>query len=268
MNEAAQGERSVTQTDGFAKVVVEGSSTVPSFEAYVGASLAGHREAREGRDSAARPTRPTPTRAVVVAHEILGLQPEIGRVVARFEKAGFAAIAPDLLAGGNVVACIVRLIRASATGEGVPAAIILRAREWLSQATGLGEGSIGLVGFCVSGAFVLTIGKGWPAVSTNYGDVPPREKLAGLGPTVGCYGGRDRIFGKGGERLRSSLESLGIPVDVHTYPHAGHSFLTDGHHPVARLATWPAFHVDYDATTAEDAWSKILAFLTKHVPAG
>lgn len=53
--------------------------------------------------------------------------------------------------------------------------------------------------------------------------------------------------------------------EVHTYPEVGHSFLTDGDHPIARTLTWPFMHVDYNPAVAEDAWSTILAFFDLHL---
>ncbi|WP_166427314.1 dienelactone hydrolase family protein [Nonomuraea mesophila] len=55
-------------------------------------------------------------------------------------------------------------------------------------------------------------------------------------PVVASYGGRDRGFRSHGERLREHLRALGVDHDVTIYPEAGHSFMTDGHHPIASLA--------------------------------
>lgn len=206
------------------------------------------------------------TRGVVVLHEIFGPQPEIDRVVDRFGAAGYAAVAPDLFGSRSRLACIRALIQATARGEGPPVEALSRTRAWLQEAASLPPARIGLVGFCISGGFVLAVGGGWGAVSTNYGGVPEDPaRLRALPPVIGCYGGRDRLFGGMAERLRTGLAGTDVPHEVHTYETAGHSFLTDGHHPVAAALTWPIYHIRYDAQVAEDAWSKILDFLSRHL---
>lgn len=211
---------------------------------------------------------PGSTRGVVVLHEIFGPQPEIHRVVDRFGAAGYAAVAPDLfrLRSRSRLACIRSLLQATARGEGPPVEALARTRAWLQEATALPPARIGLVGFCITGGFVLAVGGGWGAVSTNYGEVPKDPaRLRVLPPVIGCYGGRDHLFGRMGDRLRAGLDGTDVPHEVHTYETAGHSFLTDGHHPVASALTWPIYHIRYDAQVAEDAWGKILDFLSRHL---
>jgi carboxymethylenebutenolidase len=206
-------------------------------------------------------------RGVVVIHEIMGRQPEIDRVVERFADAGYAAAAPDLLADGPRPLCISKIVLASATGAGRPVEQTVATRRWLCAQTGLGEDKVGLIGFCLGGGFVLGIGRGWGAVSTNYGTIPPADRLRGLGPTIGCYGGRDRAFARLAPKLDRALDAARVPHEVHVFPGAGHSFLTDGEHPVAARLTRALLNVAYDAEVAEQAWQRIFAFFDKHLPA-
>jgi carboxymethylenebutenolidase len=207
-------------------------------------------------------------RGMVVLPEVYGRQPEIDRVVERFAGAGYAAVEPDLFSTGPKPICIVRCMRAVATGEGVAAEQVRRATAWLRGKTGLPDEKIGVIGFCLGGGFALAIGRGYGAVSTNYGALPKDELLRGLPPVIGCYGGRDQILGNKGPVLEARLRSLGIPVETHTFPEVGHSFLTDGHHPIGDrvnqvLMGW----VPYNPTVAEEAWRRILAFFDTHLPA-
>lgn len=209
---------------------------------------------------------PGARRGVVVLHEILGRQPEIDRVARRFAAAGYAAVAPDLYSLGNRVACVADLARASATGEGRPARAVEAARDWLAARAGLERGAIGLVGVCITGGFVLAMGSGWPVVSSNYG-VPPRpEKLRGIGAAIVCYGGRDRLFVRHADPLREALAAAGVPSEVHVFPTVGHSFLTDGDHPVLYAITRPLMGIRPDPAVAEEAWARILAFFDRHLP--
>lgn len=205
------------------------------------------------------------SRGVVVLHEIFGRQPEIDRVVERFARAGYAAVAPDLFEDRAKVACIREAMGAIHSGRGPFIDRIRRARAWLCDEAGVDAARVGVIGFCMGGGFALASGSGWGAVSTNYGDVPPAAVMQGLGPVIGCYGGRDLLFRRKGAVLKERLGPQGVEVEVHTFPSAGHSFLTDGHHPVAAALTRPLLHVAYDPAVADEGWARIMAFFDRHL---
>jgi len=204
-------------------------------------------------------------RGVVVLHEILGRRPEIERVVDRFAMAGYAGVLPDLFAGGSRIVCVRNLMRACATGSGPPVELVLAARRWLCGQAELAPAQVGLIGFCITGGFVLAMGRGWGAVSANYGAVPKPELMQGIAPVIACYGERDRIFGHLGKRLRDTLSSLHVDAEVHSFPTVGHSFLTDGDHPVLEWFSRPFLHARYDPSIADDAWRRILSFFERHL---
>lgn len=206
------------------------------------------------------------TRGMVVIHEILGRQPEIDRVVLRFAGHGYAAVAPDLFSRGFRPLCIRRAVQAIASGEGEQLEQIRAARSWLCARAGLAEEKVGLIGFCLGGGFALSAGRGWGAVSTNYGDVPKTEVLRGIGPVIGCYAGRDRLFGKSGAKLRAALSPLSVELEVHDFPTVGHSFLTDGEHPILSLLSRSTLRLHLaDPAVREEGWRKILAFFERHL---
>lgn len=206
---------------------------------------------------------PGATRAVVVLHEALGPQPEIDRVVERFAAQGYAAVAPDLFAGGFRLLCISRALRDAYRGEGLALDRIRAARAWLCAQTGLPASRVGIIGFCMGGGFALAGASGFGAVSTNYGDLP--KLPTDLGPTIGCFGGRDRIFARNAGKLRTRLAERGVPHEVHVFPTVGHSFLTDGDHPVTYALTKPLMQIAYDPQVADEAWDRILAFFERHL---
>jgi carboxymethylenebutenolidase len=228
-------------------VTIPAAGDLPASEAY-----------------AALPDRPS--RGVVIIHELYGgHQPEIHRVAERFAARGYAAVAPVLFESMLNPSCIRKAMITMQTGEGPFVEQLRRARAWLCEQTGLREGQVGLIGFCMGGGFALAAGRGWGAVSTNYGDIPKQEILQGIGPVIGCYGGRDVIFSKAGQKLEAKLKPLGVEVETHTFPTAGHSFLTDGEHPIAKAFTWPIMHLRYDASVAEEGWTRIMAFFDRHL---
>jgi carboxymethylenebutenolidase len=67
-------------------------------------------------------------------------------------------------------------------------------------------------------------------------------------------------------RLESHLAALGVPSDVKTYPHAGHSFFSKVEGWQGWLARMPSpMAVGYDEDAAEDGWQRMLAFFDEHV---
>lgn len=202
-------------------------------------------------------------RGVVVIHEILGRQPEIDRVVERFAAAALAAVGPDLFHASPRIGCIRRSLATIASGEGPMANRIFDAQRWLCERTSLQPQRVGVIGFCLGGGLALAVGREFGVVSSNYGDLPPVEVLREGPPVIGCYGGRDRIFGRNADRLRERLNGVGRESEVHTFPTVGHSFLTDGDHPIAVALTWPLFQIRYDPSVAEHAWGEILGFFDR-----
>jgi len=203
-------------------------------------------------------------RGVVVIHEIFGRQPEIDRVVERFARAGYAAVAPDLFHRGRL-ACLRDVFRAAKTGEGVAVEQGRNARAWLCGEAKLDEARVGLIGFCFGGGYALMAGAGWGAVSTNYGVVPEAEVMRRVGPVIGCYGSRDRVMARSPARLRERLAEVGHePAEVHVLD-AGHSFLTDRDFGWHNRLLAPGMALgDYPEARAE-GWRHIFAFFDRHL---
>jgi carboxymethylenebutenolidase len=207
---------------------------------------------------------------VIVLHEVFGPQPEILDVADRFAERGYAALAPDLFSAGARLACLTRAMLESSRGRpGTITAAVEASRAWLASRPEIDAERLAIIGFCMGGGFALTYAAGSPpglrAAAVNYGQVPAdAELLRGVCPVVASYGGRDRIVGPAGERLREHLSQLGVDHDVKTYPDAGHSFMTAGHHPVGRLVFLP-MRLGYQPRAAEDAWARVFAFFQRHI---
>ncbi len=215
----------------------------------------------------ARPAPSKPRPGVVVIHEVFGDQPEIRAVCEEFATRGYVAVMPDLFsAGGPRALCIAHAMAESASGKaGRFGGYIEATREWLAQQGDVDGGRIGVIGFCMGGAFALAyVGGGRSGVrvaSVNYGDVPKdAERLRGACPIVASYGRRDLIVGRRPPQLlRRYLEQLGVDHDVKVYDEAGHGFMTQGQHPVGRLVFLP-MRYGYVAEAAADAWLRVFAF--------
>ncbi|MGV9302911.1 MULTISPECIES: dienelactone hydrolase family protein [unclassified Nonomuraea] len=206
----------------------------------------------------------------VVVHEAYGVEPDMLDVVDLFAAHGYAAVLPDLYSHGSRIGCLTRAMHQLATGRpGRPAADIDATRQWLAGHDGVDGDRLGVIGFCMGGGFALAYAASAPpgvrAVSVNYGVVPrDQEQLRSVCPVVGSYGGRDLGFRSQGARLQEHMRALGIEHDVEIYPSAGHSFMTDGHHPVAKLAAFPLRH-GLVRPAADDAWQRTFAFFDTYV---
>jgi carboxymethylenebutenolidase len=209
--------------------------------------------------------RSTPVPAVLVLHEIFGLNDDIRRIARRFADNGYLAAAPDFLASGWYLGCILRAARDLRGGTGPTVAVLEAVIATLAARPDVGR--VGAAGFCMGGGYALLLGtrERLHAAGVFYGDVRTREELARACPLMGGYGGRDRIFGQQGRRLIAELDALGREHDVRIYEQAGHSYMSDAGHPLLALLTRPLMAVAYDHDAAEDSWRRMLAFFGRHL---
>ncbi len=207
-----------------------------------------------------------PRGAVVVVHEIFGRQPEIVRACERFAAHGYAALMPDLFGDRLKPICIAKALGQIQRGAGEFIDVVVNAADVVAAEARVPRAGVGVIGFCLGGGFALATGRVFKATSTNYGDLPPKGVLEGIGPTIGCYGTWDRAFGKHGDKLDGVLTQLSVPHEIHRFE-AGHAFLCDGDHPVAGALTRPLLNVnpERDVAAREEGWKKILAFFDAHL---
>jgi carboxymethylenebutenolidase len=207
--------------------------------------------------------------AVIVVHEIFGLNEDIRRMTGRFADLGWVALAPDLYdAGGLRALCVARTMLALRRREGPAFADLDAARTWLGTLPEVDATRTGVVGFCMGGGFALLYAVRAPlgAAGVFYGDVPgTADELRGVCPVVAGYGGRDRFFAGQGRRLESHLAALGAPHDVRIYPDAGHSYMSRHSGLLATIAAWGPMAVGFDADAEADSWRRIEAFFRTHL---
>jgi carboxymethylenebutenolidase len=212
----------------------------------------------------------SPRAAVIVIHEAIGLTDDIRRIAARFADAGYPTLAPDFLAGlGPMPFCIARFARGiGKVHVGRPYRQLAVAEAWLHARPEVSGAPIGVAGFCMGGGFALlhATGATIDVVAPFYPLVPKDESaLAGICPVVASFGGRDRFFGAGGERLEPALARLGVEHDVVTYPDAGHGFMSRHDGLIGRIEPRLPTHGGYVEEAAEDAWRRTLAFFGRHL---
>ncbi len=211
------------------------------------------------------PRAPGPHPAVVVLHEIFGLNDDIRRIAARFAAHGYVAAAPNLFASGTWIGCFARSMQALRSGTG-PLVETLDAIVEVVE-TRPDTGKVGVVGFCMGGGFAILLGarERVAAAGVFYGDPRPRAELGRVCPLTGGYGGQDRMFAAKGRALIADLDALGKEHDIRIYDDAGHSYMSDAGHPLLAWLTRPLMHVEYNDAAAEDSWRRMLAFFGRHL---
>jgi carboxymethylenebutenolidase len=196
---------------------------------------------------------------VLVIHEAFGLNDNIRDVTRRFADAGYVGLAIDLFSGGNSALCLARAFAGiflrplhSGTLSELHAALDL-----LAEQPEVDSARIGVIGFCMGGSYALQLAcvdGSVRAASTFYSMNPrPLEALARACPIVGSFPQRDFTAGAG-RKLADALRRFHVPHDVKMYPNTRHSFFNDQ-------------GAMYDASAAEDSWTRTLAFFEQHLGA-
>lgn len=220
------------------------------------------------RGYVARPSGPGPWPGVVMVHEIFGLDDVARRQADRLAAAGYLTVAVDLFSNGGARRCLISTFRSLSAGSGRPFDDIETARRWLEQQSDH-AGKVGVIGFCMGGAFALvTAARGFDASAVNYGQLPKDldATVEGACPIVASYGGSDRTLRGAAAKLETALTRAGVEHDVKEYPGAGHSFLNDAPNgprvlrPVLRIAG-----IGPHPESAPDAWARIESFLDEHL---
>jgi carboxymethylenebutenolidase len=208
----------------------------------------------------AQPAIPAAYSGIVVIHENRALLEHHKDVARRYAKAGFVAVAPDLVSreGGT----------ANVNPDDVPG-ILSRAdpQRHVEDATAAGafvrsQDSVradahGITGFCFGGGVVWrTIGQDLSAAAAVpfYGPPPPLETLTHThAAALGMYGSLDTGITGSAQAVQDALAAAGVPHDYKVYEGANHAFFND---TGAR----------YDAAAATDAWARALAWFREYLP--
>lgn len=205
----------------------------------------------------AQPDGAGPFPAVVVIHEVFGLNDHIRNIARRFAAAGYVALAVDLFADGNRALCIARIMMNSLLRPLDQTAVqeLKAALSYLATLPFVDGRRAGAVGYCMGGGLALT----WActddrlrAIAPYYGSNPrPLDAVARACPVVGSYPEKDFTAGAG-RKLHAALERYDIPHDIKIYPGARHSFFNEQGHA-------------YDAAAAQDSWQRVLAFFAERL---
>ncbi len=197
--------------------------------------------------------------AILVCHENRGLTPHIQDVARRFAKAGYAALAIDLLAreGGT----------ASRDRDEVPGLLTDAGPErhvgdfsagfdYLQTLETVDGERIGMTGYCFGGGITWRAATALPGLKAAvpfYGPAPELDQVPNIQAAVfGVYAEQDERINAGIEPLEQPLADAGSTYLITIYPGVNHAFHNDtGERYVEEQAT--------------QAWEDTLAWFAEYV---
>ena len=197
--------------------------------------------------------------AVLVCHENRGLTAHIQDVARRFAKAGYAALALDLLSreGGT----------ASLDPDAVPGALTKAGAQrhvadfaagfdYLQAQDFVDHGRIAMNGFCFGGGITWQAAAALPglkATSAFYGPAPDLDKVSAIKAAVfGVYAELDQRITGAMPALKDALDATDVRHELKVYPGVDHAFHNDTGER-------------YNQEQATAAWNDTLAWFGKYV---
>jgi carboxymethylenebutenolidase len=201
----------------------------------------------------ARPKKNKKYPAVIVVHEIWGLNPHIQDVTRRFAKQGFLTIAPDALSpvGGtpadtSKASTMIRELDAQKTTKNFVAAV--KYLETHPRSTG----KVGCTGFCWGGSMTNQVAVNAPTLDAAvpyYGGQPAPEDVAKIkAPVMAHYAGEDARINAGIPAFEEALKKAGIEYKIFMYEGAQHAFNNDSNPE------------RYNEQAAKLAWERTIGF--------
>ena len=200
--------------------------------------------------------------AVIVIHEWRGINDHSRDVARRLAKAGYVALAPDLLSRLGGTAAFSRPDAATEglhkLGDEIFTKDLNGAVSYLKSQKFVRANKIGITGFCWGGGKALmfaTRSKDIAASVIYYGENPSDlEDVKNItAPVLGHYGGADERITSGVPQLEAAMKKYGKSFEYKVYADAPHSFNSDNN---------PR---SYREEAATEAWGKTLEFFRKHL---
>ncbi len=206
-----------------------------------------------------RPAKEGGFPVVLVCHENRGLTDHIEDVTRRLAKAGYVALAVDLLSrqGGSRALSWDEV--PGALGNMPPEQFVQDLRSgWTylqGQAYALSE-RLGMVGFCFGGGVTWLAATRMPelkAAVPYYGPHPPLAEVPQIQAAVlAIYGERDQRINQGIPEIEAAMQEHNKIFEKRIYPNADHAFNNDT-------------GSRYNPEAAQDAWRRTLAWFGKYV---
>jgi carboxymethylenebutenolidase len=200
--------------------------------------------------------------AIVVIHPWSGIDEHTRDVARRFAKAGYVALAPDLLSRLGGTSSFADRDAAIAAGRKLTNEMITEdltgAVRYFKAQNFVRANKIGVVGFCWGGGKALmftTRSQDVAATVVYYGENPANiDDVKNItAPVLGQYGGADNRITSGVPKLEEAMKKYGKSFEYKIYPGAPHAFNSDDN---------PR---SYREEAAKEAWAKTLEFFKAHL---
>ena len=207
----------------------------------------------------ARPEAGASGPAVLICHENRGLTPHIEDVARRFAKAGYAALALDLLSREGGTAAMDRdAVPGALTAAGVQRHVsdFAAAFDYLQSKDYVDRGRIAMTGYCFGGGITwqaATELTGLKATAAFYGPSPDLAKVPAIKAAVfGVYAELDQRITGALPALQDALAATDVRHQLTVYPGVDHAFHNDT----------GTRYVEAQATAA---WNDTLAWFSQYV---
>jgi len=214
--------------------------------------------------------------AIILIHEIWGLNDHIKDIANRLQAQGYAVLAPDLLSGVGISEKIgtklfqemqnpatkdeaqkeLRNFFAPINSPEFAEATMKKLKTCFSylHAQENSNSKIGVIGFCFGGTYAFALAAAQPDIKAAvpfYGHAPePLSTIQAIAcPVLAFYGGQDTELMKQLPGLKDAMILYHKQFLAVEYPDCGHAFFND---------TNPN---RYNKEAAEDAWERVLEFL-------
>jgi len=195
--------------------------------------------------------------AIIVIHEIFGLNDNIREITRQFAEQGYVALAADLFSNRNRMVCMMQIVHGMLIRplNNSMLADLKSSVAFLQKQPNVDANRIGTVGFCMGGAYALQLAitdKGMKAASVFYGANPkPLEAVAEACPIVGSYPDKD-FTTQAARELETRLTQYNVPHDIKIYDSTQHSFYSQQ-------------RTSFEVEASKDAWQRMLSFFEKHL---
>jgi carboxymethylenebutenolidase len=207
----------------------------------------------------ARPANAERSPVILVCHENRGLTPHIQDVTRRYAKAGYAALAVDLLSRQGGSAAVGESNVPGALGNIEPGQFVEDFKSgwrYLQGESFADADRVGMNGFCFGGGVTWQVAVHMPellAAVPFYGPHPLPSDVPNIRAAVlAIYGGLDNRINSGIPAIEEAMAANNKIYEKVIYPDSDHAFHND---TGAR----------YNPAAAQDAWQRTLAWFEQYV---
>lgn len=207
----------------------------------------------------ARPNGDGPSEVILVCHENRGLTDHIRDVTRRVGKAGYTALAVDLLSRSGGTGALNPDDVPGVLGSTSPDQFVQDFKDGVQYLTGQDFARterVGMMGFCFGGGVTWQVATQMPellAAVPFYGPPPPMENIPNIQAAVlAIYGELDNRITSTATAVEQAMKDNAKTYQKQIYAGADHAFFNDT-------------GTRFNAQAAQDAWTRTLAWFEQYV---